>query len=93
MPIWVAHVGADLLPMVFGRGQEFRAPGPPILVDSLNVGHSHVQESTRAIRIWRRLERDCRFVVGGATAFVEDQPRVGYFHDDRIPFDQDLAIQ
>src|SRR5215472_2220684 len=70
----VADVGTDFAPVVFRLGKELCALGRPLLVDPGDVRDPNVEERAREVGVGRWRQRDCRLVVSGAAADVEDQP-------------------
>src|SRR5437899_5248035 len=83
MPVGIAHIRADLAPVILGLGEELDSLAAPFVVHGGDVGDADVEERAGAGRIRWRLEDHVGLVVGRPAAFVQAQPRVGDPHDPR----------
>jgi hypothetical protein len=68
--VWVAEVGADLVSVVLGLGEELAATGCPGLICLANVRDADVEKGADPIRVGRRDECDRRLVVSGPPAVL-----------------------
>ena len=75
--VGIADVAADLVLVLFGRRQEFRATGAPFGVHGRDVFDPDIQEAADPVGIAWRLQRDRRLVVRRSTPNVDDDPAVG----------------
>jgi len=77
MAVGVADVTALLVRVLFRRRQELSTPGAPCGVRGVDVFDPDIEEAADAVRIRWRLQGDRRFVVGRASAGIDDDPAVG----------------
>jgi hypothetical protein len=91
--IWIADVAADLGLVPGRRGQEFASARAPLGGHGLDVRDSDVEEAADPIWVGRCLERDGRFVVGGAAASIDDDPAVGQRYAARLSRGHRLAAE
>src|SRR2546423_2710452 len=93
MSVGVADVGADFPAMVLRLGEKLSSLGRPFLIGLGNIGDPNIEKRAGAVRVGWSGQSHGRLVIGGASAGVEDQPRVGELQDDRIALQHDLGTK
>jgi hypothetical protein len=72
MTVGIADIAALLVLVLFRRRQELSTPGAPFGVHGLDIPNPDIEETADPVGIPWRLQDDRRFVVGRATADIDD---------------------
>src|SRR5271169_7064603 len=91
--VGITDVAALLVLVLFRRRQELSTPGAPFGVHGLDVFDPDIEEAADPVGIAWRLQRDRGLVVGGASAYIDDDPAVGQCDIGRLPGEGHLATE